>query len=148
MIKDYHKFKGVHPSLQILTHKVSDVINLKILDGLRTVEQQADLIKRGKSKLTDPKRGPHVLGHAIDVIPLDNENKFYGWGDDGNIKELAAFYSLQAIYRAVSVMLKIPIRVGSDWDMDWSFKDQGFDDLVHVELVNPTKENKVIYFKK
>jgi len=30
--------------------------------------------------------------------------------------------------------MKIPVRVGCDWDGDGQTKDNNFDDLVHIEL--------------
>ena len=132
-IQKYRLLKDVHPKVRYVVEQASDHIKCRILEGKRTVERQQELIDTGQSKIKDASKAPHVLGHAVDLVPLTNHGKFDGWGNDP--KELAMFYSLQAILRVVATNMGYKPRVGSDWDMDWSFKDQGFDDLVHFELI-------------
>lgn len=135
MIQYSFRLKGVHEDLQLLIKKASRIIPVRILEGVRPIAKQQHLIDTGRSKIKVAKLAPHVRRIAVDMVPLTKNLEFQGWGDNKDPKELGAFYSLHAILRVYSKELNIPIRVGSDWDMDWSFKDQTFDDLVHAELV-------------
>lgn len=101
-----------------------------VIEGARTLERQAQLIKEGKSKLKDPSNGKHVvtpekpLSGAIDLAPspLDWENT-------------KAFYAFAERVLKKAHALDIKLRWGGDWDGDGDFTDQKFHDLVHFELV-------------
>ena len=135
-IENYDLLKDVHPKVRYVVERASRYMPCRVLEGKRTVERQQKLIYAGQSKIKNASKAPHVLGHAVDLAPLTKHGQFDGWGNDP--KELAMFYSLQAILRVVATDMGYKPRVGSDWDMDWSFKDQSFDDLVHFELIiNP-----------
>ena len=36
--------------------------------------------------------------------------------------------------RGIAKQLNVPVRWGGDWDSDGDIKDNGFDDLVHIEI--------------
>jgi hypothetical protein len=51
------------------------------------------------------------------------------------MKARAEFYMMAGIVKGISYYLDIPIRLGADWDGDNNFRDQTFDDLCHIELL-------------
>jgi hypothetical protein len=38
--------------------------------------------------------------------------------------------------RGIAKQLNVKVRWGGDWDSDGDVKDNGFDDLVHVEILD------------
>jgi len=94
-----------------------------ILEGSRTEERQKELIAEGKSKTMKSKhlRSPSL---AIDCVPYPVD-----WEDRERITYFAGF--VMGIAKAKG----IDLRWGGDWDQDTEVKDNGFDDLVHFELV-------------
>ena len=94
-----------------------------ILEGSRTEERQKDLIAEGKSKTMKSKhlRSPSL---AIDCVPYPID-----WEDRERITYFAGY--VMGIAKAKG----IDLRWGGDWDQDTEVKDNGFDDLVHFELV-------------
>jgi len=94
-----------------------------ILEGSRTEERQKELIAEGKSKTMKSKhlRSPSL---AIDCVPYPVD-----WEDRERITYFAGY--VMGIAKAKG----IDLRWGGDWDQDTEVKDNGFDDLVHFELV-------------
>ena len=94
-----------------------------ILEGSRTEERQKELIAEGKSKTMKSKhlRSPSL---AIDCVPYPID-----WEDRERITYFAGY--VMGIAKAKG----IDLRWGGDWDQDTEVKDNGFDDLVHFELV-------------
>ena len=136
MLENQKKIKCCDPFLQHLLYEVAKITNLRIIEGLRTVDRQQRLIDEGKSKISNARHAPHVQGIAVDIIPLDKNREFHGWGEGKDeVKEVGMFYNLHGIIYTVAKHLIIPIRWGGDWDGDGSFKDQTFDDLVHYEVI-------------
>ena len=141
MIENKEKLEGVNPELVQLVKETSKVINVRILEGVRSVKRQAELMRKSKSRISNASTAPHVLGNAVDMVPLTKRGLFAGWGQiktlesiDEVTKELGLFYSMQAVFRTFAYLLDRKVRVGADWNMDWNFKDQSFDDLVHFEI--------------
>ncbi len=76
------RLKGVN---QILVDALRlTILNLDfdvlVVEGLRSVERQKELIQQGKSWIKDPSKGSHVLGNAVDLVPIDG--LFCMWKDD------------------------------------------------------------------
>lgn len=67
--------EGVHPHLVKVALQARSQITFVVTEGLRTLEQQEQKIKEGKSFLKDARSGRHVSGHAIDVAALDAGGK-------------------------------------------------------------------------
>jgi len=94
-----------------------------ILEGSRTEERQKELIAEGKSKTMKSKHlsSPSL---ALDCVPYPVD-----WDDRERITYFAGY--VMGIAKAKG----IDLRWGGDWDQDTEVKDNGFDDLVHFELV-------------
>lgn len=74
--KSRRELIGVHPDLIIVT--VTAIINLPegldatVFDGLRTLAEQRDNLRRGVSKTLKSKHLPQAdgYGHAVDIVPI------------------------------------------------------------------------------
>lgn len=99
--------KGVHPDLvrvmrRTLTLLPAD-LDFRITEGLRTVERQRDLKRRG---LTRTLNSRHITGHAVDIYVL---LKGVGTWDFKQYKRVAA------VVKQAASLEKVPIVWGGDW---------------------------------
>ena len=97
-------------------------MDVTIIEGLRSKERQQELLAKGATKV---KYSKHMDGKAVDLAPypIDWKNR------DG-------FHYMGGMIRGIAKQLNIKVRWGGDWDSDGDVKDNGFDDLVHVELID------------
>lgn len=113
---------GVNKQLVTLAElalSVSDV-DFTVIEGLRTAERQAQLLREKKTKVAHSK---HQDGLAIDVMPVGAEwNKPEQW-----------LPVLDAFYRA-GKLLNIPIRFGYTWTKSPHDAPAKFLDAPHIEL--------------
>lgn len=77
-------------------------------DGIRTREEQAQLVHRGASRLMNSKHLPQAdgLGHAVDLVPFVNGKLRWEW-------EL--IYPIAEAMRKSAEALRVRIRWGGDW---------------------------------
>jgi peptidoglycan L-alanyl-D-glutamate endopeptidase CwlK len=104
-------------------------VDCTVLGGIRTPEQQADLVSLGLSQTLMSKHLPQAdgLAHALDVAPYPQR-----WSDPG--------WKVNQVYFAGFVLglasqLGTPLRWGGNWKRDHDPQHNGFDDLDHFELV-------------
>ena len=114
------RMKGVDSRLINVMNELIKLMDVTIIEGLRTKERQEELVAKGASKT---KFSKHIEGKALDLspYPIDWENR------DG-------FYYMGGMIRGIAQQLGYDIRYGGDWDSDGQTKDNNFDDLVHVEI--------------
>ncbi len=119
------KLEGVHPDLVAVVEEAIKHVDFTVLEGLRSLERQEDLVAQGKSKTMNSKHLPQDdgYGHALDLAP---------WPIDWNDRE--AFAHLSGILRGIALMQGIDLRCGVDWDGDLNVKEHSFFDGPHVEL--------------
>ncbi len=79
-----------------------------------------ELLAQGKSKT---KYSKHLEGKAVDLAPYPID-----WEDRDR------FHYMGGMIRGIAKQLNVSVRWGGDWDGDGEVKDNGFDDLVHVEI--------------
>jgi len=118
--KSKERLKGVDARLVNVLNELIKIMDVTIIEGLRSEERQKELLAKGATKV---KYSKHMEGKAVDLAPypIDWENR------DG-------FHYMGGMIRGIGKQLGINIRWGGDWDSDGDVKDNGFDDLVHVEL--------------
>jgi peptidoglycan LD-endopeptidase CwlK len=134
------KLDTVHPKLRLLIQAVMDeqVEDFMVIEGVRTLERQKELLAKGVTRTLASKHLPDNMGYsrAIDIapIPLDFSDK-------------QAFKRLIKRVKAKAKELNIRIRSGSDWDMNdvvdeeelknyiAKFKRRPLVDYPHLELV-------------
>ena len=69
---------GVHPDLIIvMSFAIYETdIDFAVIEGMRTLERQKELVKQGASKTL---KSRHLTGHAVDIAPYI-DGRFAGTG--------------------------------------------------------------------
>jgi len=114
------RLKGVNSKLINVLNELIKIMDVTIIEGLRTEARQNELVAQGKSKT---KYSKHLEGKAVDLAPYPID-----WDDRER------FHYMGGMIRGIGKQMKVNIRWGGDWDSDGEIKDNGFDDLVHVEI--------------
>ena len=122
--KSKQRLKGVDTKLVNVLNELIKVMDVTIIEGVRSKEKQQEYFKNGKSKIDGvTKKGMHQLGKAVDLAPYPVD-----W------KNTKRFYYMGGMLRGIAKQLNIKVRWGGDWDSDGKIKDQTFNDLVHIEI--------------
>ena len=114
------RLKGVNAKLVNVLNELIKIMDVTIIEGLRTEERQKQLLKDGATKV---KYSKHMEGKAVDLAPYPVD-----WDDRER------FHYMGGMIRGIGQQLGVKIRWGGDWDSDGEIKDNSFDDLVHVEI--------------
>ena len=114
------RLKGVDTKLVNVLNELIKIMDVTIIEGLRTQERQDELVAKGASKTRYSK---HIQGKAVDLAPYPID-----WEDRER------FHYMGGMVRGIAQELNVPVRWGGDWDSDGEIKDNSFDDLVHVEI--------------
>jgi len=114
------RLKGVDAKLVNVLNELVKIMDVTIIEGLRSQERQNELVAKGASKT---KYSKHIQGKAVDVAPYPID-----W------KDRDRFHYMGGMVRGIGQQLGVNIRWGGDWDSDGETKDNSFDDLVHVEI--------------
>ena len=114
------RLKGVNPKLVNVLNELIKIMDVTIIEGLRTEARQMELLAQGKSKT---KYSKHLEGKAVDLAPYPID-----WEDRER------FHYMGGMIRGIGKQQGVDIRWGGDWDSDGEIKDNSFDDLVHVEI--------------
>lgn len=120
-----------HQDLQTLFNQVINHFDCTILCGHRGEADQNEYYASGRSKVKWP-NGKHnkLPSMAADVAPYPID-----WGDRERMHMFAGFVLGLAQALHDDGLMTYRVRWGGDWDMDTEVNDNGFDDLVHFELV-------------
>lgn len=118
--KSKERLKGVDNKLIKVLNELIKIIDVTIIEGVRSSERQEKLLKQGATKV---KYSKHMEGKAVDLAPYPID-----WDD------LERFYYMGGMIRGIGKELGINVRWGGDWDSDGNIRDQSFNDLVHVEI--------------
>lgn len=114
--RSLQRLTGVHPDLvRVMKRAISmSPIDFTVLEGLRTVERQKQLVAQGASKTM---RSRHLTGHAVDVAPfLDSD----GDGDKEVSWHWPHYAKLAPVIKQAAALEGVMIEWGGDWR---SFKD-------------------------
>ena len=115
----------VHVDLRRVAHATLDVgMDFAVTEGHRGQEAQEDFFHRGLTKVHFP--------HSKHNLEPSQATHFVPWPVDWD--DLARFYHLAGLVRAVAQQLGVEVRWGGDWDGDFDLRDQSFMDLAHYEL--------------
>ena len=118
--KSRERLKGVDARLVNVLNELIKIMDVTIIEGVRSAERQAELLEKGATKV---KYSRHMEGKAVDLAPypIDWNNR------DG-------FYYMGGMIRGIAQQMGLKVRFGGDWASDGDTKDNSFDDLVHVEI--------------
>ena len=114
------RLKGVDTKLVNVLNELVKIMDVTIIEGLRSQERQDELVAKGASKT---KYSKHIQGKAVDLAPYPID-----WEDRER------FHYMGGMVRGIGQQLNVNIRWGGDLDSDGEIKDNNFDDLVHVEI--------------
>lgn len=116
--RDLALLAHLHPQLCAVVMRAAEItpIPFRVTEGMRTVERQRELVKRGVSKTMNSR---HLTGHAVDIVP------YVDYDGDGDIdaKDLYAwplYYQLAPAIKQAAKELGVKIEWGGDWR---TFKD-------------------------
>lgn len=101
------ELKGIHPDLRKLADLALSLSkqDFMIVDGLRTVAQQREYVKKGASKTM---KSRHLQGFAIDVAAVIS----------GKVRwEIELYRPIREAFEQASGMLEIPIGKMISWDI-------------------------------
>ena len=105
-------------------NEVIKTVDCAVLEGHRDKDKQNKYYEEGKTKLQYPLgRHNEVPSRAVDVVPYPID-----WNDRERFTLFAGFVI------GIATSMKIKLRWGGDWDMDWEVNDNKFDDFPHFEL--------------
>ena len=116
------RLKGVDSKLINVLNELIKMMDVTIIEGLRSAERQKELLAKGATKV---KYSKHMEGKAVDLAPYPID-----W------KDRDRFYYMGGMIRGIAKQMGIEIRFGGDWDSDGETKDNNFEDLVHIEIKN------------
>ena len=114
------RLKGVNVKLVNVLNELIKIMDVTIIEGLRSKERQEQLLAQGKTKTRYSK---HIEGNAVDLAPYPID-----WEDRERL------HYMGGMIRGIGKQLGVNIRWGGDWDSDGEIADNNFDDLVHVEI--------------
>jgi peptidoglycan L-alanyl-D-glutamate endopeptidase CwlK len=114
------RLRGVDARLVSVLNELIKIMDVTIIEGLRSEQRQEKLLKEGSTKT---KFSKHITGKAVDLAPYPID-----WNDRDR------FHYMGGMIRGIAKQLNVPVRWGGDWDSDGETKDNRFDDLVHVEI--------------
>ena len=125
------RLKSCRADLQELVHEASNIMDISVLCGHRTADQQDEMFNKGLSKLHYPwSKHNRTPSDAVDIIPYFSKGKYrYDW------KDTLAFGRMAGIMFALAHQKGIKLRWGGDWDMDGRSADETFLDLPHFEVI-------------
>lgn len=125
---------GVHAALKrvILEAQPRSPIPFDVIEGLRSKERQAQLVKAGASKTADSR---HLTGHAADLWPLDpatgkrlpSDAAFPKGSAEAKAADARLWADLRKIAATVKAVAK-EIGVQIEWGGDWGW------DAPHFQL--------------
>jgi len=123
--KSMERLKTCHPDIQKVFNEVIKHIDCSILQGVRTVEEQEELVRTGKSKTMDSKHLKQSDGysHAVDVSP---------YPIDWNNRDRFILFAGKVL--GIAKALGVDLVSGIDWDDDGDISDHTFFDAPHFQL--------------
>lgn len=148
--KSREVLETLHLVLAELCTRVVEHYNITLLVGYRDMVTQNKAFRSGVSSKKWPESRHNTLpAMAVDAAPWPIPE---GWGDlegqtlharDLDWKERVKFYQMVTAFRFVwsqmcaehpEIADNYTLRFGADWDGDGDYRDQEFDDLVHIEI--------------
>jgi peptidoglycan L-alanyl-D-glutamate endopeptidase CwlK len=108
--RDRARLQGVHPDLvRVIDRAVESTAQpFMIVEGLRTRERQAELMKAGATRTLNSR---HITGHAVDLAPIVGTEVRWDW---------PLFHKLAPAMKQAAKELGVALVWGGDWR---TFKD-------------------------
>lgn len=115
---------GVHPKLVAVVRRAADVsdIDFMVIEGLRTVERQKQLVAKGASKTMNSK---HITGHAVDLAPMVDGEIRWDWG---------LYLPLASAMKNAAQDVGVDVKWGGTWDLLYKLKEPITADVLHKKF--------------
>jgi len=138
------KLVDVHPSMVAFAFELAQVIDCKIVYGVRTDEEQNKLFKEHRSskdgyvKKSNHQKKDDGYGYALDILPLPRGVNMYL--DDGTEDDLR-WAQFDGLCHGIAHKLKMKVRTGFKWRSNMmdslarAERDNTLPDGNHIELV-------------
>lgn len=117
-----NNLKGINPNLMKVVRRALEIsaVDFSVIEGLRTVERQKELVATGKSQTMNSR---HISGNAVDLFPVGGDwNNYQCW--------LPILNAMQQAGKELGVKL----RFGITWTDNPNDKPAKFLDAPHIEL--------------
>lgn len=109
------KLEGAHPDLRKVIERAAALssIDFTVLEVLRTVARQKELVAKGASKTMNSRHlpGPDGKSRAVDIAPMDGGQVSWAW---------PLYHKLAPVIKQAAKDVGVAIEWGGDWR---SFKD-------------------------
>lgn len=130
-VRSRERLNTCHKDLRMIFNAVIHHFDNSILCGHRDEAAQMEAYNSGRSKVKWP-NGKHnrTPSMAVDAAPYPLD-----WQDRERFHYFAGYVMGVAAILYSDGLITHRLRYGGDWDMDTEVADNGFDDLVHFELV-------------
>ena len=104
------RLQGVHPDLVKVVERAIQLseIDFTVLEGRRTKERQAELLKAGATTTMNSR---HLTGHAVDLGAFVGGEVRWDW---------PLYHKIAAAVKQAAKEVGVPIEWGGDWK---NFKD-------------------------
>lgn len=130
-VRSRENLRSCHKDLRTIFNAVILHYDCTIIQGHRGEAEQNKAYSEGKSQLKFPQskhnKSPSM---AVDVAPYPID-----WSDLDRFYYFAGYVMGVAEMLHAQGMISHRLRYGGDWNRDTQVKDNGFDDLVHFELI-------------
>lgn len=108
--RSLERLDGAHPDLQKVIKRAAAISDLDftVLEVLRTVERQRQLVAKGASKTMNSRHLPGKDGksRAVDIAPMLDGKVSWDW---------PLYHRLAPIIKQAAVEVGVPIEWGGDW---------------------------------
>ena len=101
--RDKARLAGVHPDLVAVVEAVRQQVPFIVVEGMRTRERQAQLVKSGASRTMDSR---HLTGHAVDLAPTVEGEVRWDW---------PLYYPLAKAMKDAAKARGVALVWGGDW---------------------------------
>lgn len=103
--RSYKRLEGVHPDLVRVVERAIAIteVDFVVLEGLRTKERQAELLKAGASRTMNSR---HITGHAVDLGAWVDKQVDWSW---------PLYSKIAAAMKQAATEQNVPITWGGSW---------------------------------
>lgn len=120
------RLEQIDPRLQEVMHELIKLMDVSIVTGYRSRDEQNEKYEKGLSQVQYPdskhNKQPSL---AVDIAPYPYDPE-----------DRERFTYMAGLALGIAHAKGIKLRWGGDWDQDGQVKDNNFDDLFHFELVD------------
>ena len=101
--RDKARLTGVHPDLVAVVTATRQQVPFIVVEGVRTRERQAQLVKSGASRTMDSR---HLTSHAVDLAPTVDGEVRWDW---------PLFYPMAKAMKDAAQVRGVALVWGGDW---------------------------------